>query len=260
MAVPVEQMEVSTSSLSRILGLTPRRIQDLVAQGTIPRGSRGRFILGHAAAAYTEYLRGLRGGDGPDFRVERARLTKIRADKEALELKKLEGSLVELDDVLKEMEDLVLIVRNRLLALPTKIGPEVHGAGSLPETVALLERGVYEALVELASCGDPGKEGPMGRDARNYLYKKAADQAMREAGAVLLEKLPRQLSEALKPGMSADGAAAAWKRTVDEVFASVGSDWVIRRAQEIGDEWDREAMLASITKKERATAPEGEGE
>lgn len=53
----IENFVIRTKDLSRLLGISSRRIQQLVALGVIPRQQHGSFNLLEAVQGYTKYLR-----------------------------------------------------------------------------------------------------------------------------------------------------------------------------------------------------------
>jgi hypothetical protein len=85
----------------------------------------------------------------------------------------------------------------------------------------------------------------MGTDARRFLYRKAAELAMKEATAVIAEKMKAFVREwgSLARTSSQEEAEAAWKAGVDKILDSMGPEWVLKRAREIGDEWDLDAEM-----------------
>ena len=84
--------------ISKLLDLTPRRVQHLANEGVIPRAEKGRYELVPAVQGYIRYLRERTiGKDGvviPDIAAERARLTREQADKMAMENATSRGELI----------------------------------------------------------------------------------------------------------------------------------------------------------------------
>ena len=48
--------EVSAGFLSGLLGITDRRVQQLAAQGVLPKASRGRYPMAGCVRAYVQFL------------------------------------------------------------------------------------------------------------------------------------------------------------------------------------------------------------
>lgn len=92
-------------------------------------------------------MRGMSSID--ELNRERARYTKIKADKEELKLKILQGEYVKADDVKKQWSDMAGNVRKKLLALEGRLPVQLENqrAGVICE---ILHREIYEVLGELA--------------------------------------------------------------------------------------------------------------
>lgn len=145
-------MIVNASFLGRIWGITMRRVQELGAQGVIPKKDRGRYVLGPACLTYAEYQRmNPSGGKGFDLTDERTRLTRFQADNEEMKKKQMSGELFPAESVLKLWERHIMDCRSRLLALPTKIAPVAYACKTIQEVQAATEKLVHEALNELKS-------------------------------------------------------------------------------------------------------------
>ena len=92
-------------------------------------------------------MRGMSSVD--ELNQERARYTKIKADKEELKLKILKGEYVKVSEVKKQWSDMAGNVRKKLLALEGRLPVQLEGmkAGNISE---VLHREIYEVLGELA--------------------------------------------------------------------------------------------------------------
>ena len=83
--------KVSVQVIARLLMISERRVQQLANEGVIPRTETRRYNLEESVQAYIQFLQGKNVGRGMadeqiDFHEEKARLTKIQADKAQLEL------------------------------------------------------------------------------------------------------------------------------------------------------------------------------
>jgi hypothetical protein len=91
--------------------------------------------------------------------VERA---KIAQQREAMELAKLRGELVEIAAVAQVVSEEYAAVRSKLLALPGKLAPQLAATSTAPECMALLTDGIIAALRELSAdtvTSEADKEG-----------------------------------------------------------------------------------------------------
>jgi len=143
----------TAKTLAELFDLLERRIQQLAAEGIIPRTKTGQYDFLGAVRGYVGYLR-KRGLDPDpveaDLYAQRARLTKEQADKAEMDNRKTKSELVPVTEAAKLLEKVVLALRSRILALPIKAAPHVHGCRSIAETKDALELSLHDALNELA--------------------------------------------------------------------------------------------------------------
>ena len=149
--------KVSVQVIARLLMISERRVQQLVNEGIIPRSESRRYSLEDSVQAYILYLQGKNVGKGLedegaiDFHVEKARLTKIQADKAQLELDEMAGELVKAEDIEKELYSKITDCKNRLLGIPSKAAPIVAAETSAGSCQKIISELVYEALEELSA-------------------------------------------------------------------------------------------------------------
>ena len=85
---------------------------------------------------------------------ERAKLTKLQAEKVTLELEQQRGNLIPAEMVILGWQGLLANARAKLLALPPKVAAQAVGADYV-EIEQLFRGVIYEALDELAGDGVP---------------------------------------------------------------------------------------------------------
>ena len=90
-----------------------------------------------------------------DYTQERAKLTRLQAEKVTLDLEQQRGNLLPLEMVIEGWQGLFANARARLLALPPKAAAQVIGMESYLEVEEVIRVIIYEALDELASDGVP---------------------------------------------------------------------------------------------------------
>jgi len=148
-------------TISKLLMLTDRRVQQLAAEGHIPKGERGQYELVPVVQGYIKYLRdrainGDVGEDGDD----RARLMKAKADIAQFEAERLSGQMLLREDVDAAVTGAFARVRARMIGIPSKVAPLVAAEENPAEVEGTIRRAVYDALNELADtsiadiCGD----------------------------------------------------------------------------------------------------------
>ncbi len=93
------------------------------------------------------------GTDTP--RNWRERKDRALALSEELKLAERRGELVERDVVKTTWAGLVASFRARMLAIPSKVAPQIAVPGKVPQAVEILAAAVHEALAEVAGDGLP---------------------------------------------------------------------------------------------------------
>jgi phage terminase Nu1 subunit (DNA packaging protein) len=152
---------VRVGKVAQALNLTPQRVQQLANEG-LPKEDRGKYDLGKCMLWYIRYLQAalekkavpMANGVYAGEREERVRLLRAEADLKEIELAKEQGQLVAIQDVEKEMTDLVLSTKARIMAIPPRVAPELVGESSRMVIQAKLEKEVKEALRLLARGDD----------------------------------------------------------------------------------------------------------
>ena len=90
-----------------------------------------------------------------DYTQERAKLTRLQAEKVTLDLEQQRGKLLPLEMVILAWQGQVANARAKLLALPPKVASQVLGMESYVEIEQAIRDIIYEALDELAGDGVP---------------------------------------------------------------------------------------------------------
>lgn len=138
---------VSVDKLARILGITPRRVQQFVLEG-MPRDGHGKYDL--AKCLLWVARRKVKDGEiegessqslSVSLRAQRERLIRAQADREELELAKARASVVPIETVREFITEHNRTVRQRILALPSRIAHLLEG-----ETRDVIEAKLDQAL------------------------------------------------------------------------------------------------------------------
>ena len=152
---------VGPEKVAQALNLTVSRVHQLVKEG-MPKEGRGSFDPVKCMLFYIRYLQAalekksvptLDGGFVGE-REERVRLLRADADLREMELAKERGLLVAIQDVEKEMTDLILTTKARVLAVAPRVAPELLGLTSRVMAHAIVEKGLKEALLQLSKRED----------------------------------------------------------------------------------------------------------
>ena len=141
--------------ISKLLDLTPRRVQHLANEGVIPRAEKGRYELVPAVRGYIRYLRdrsiGRDGEQSSDVASERARLTREQADRVAMENAKARGELIPAPLVQKSVERAFAAFGSRINAIPRKAVSRLKGCSGDAAREKILRNMIKEALHELSA-------------------------------------------------------------------------------------------------------------
>jgi phage terminase Nu1 subunit (DNA packaging protein) len=148
---------IGIKQLAVILNLTVSRIQQLVQEG-LPKKLRGKYDQDQCVDFYIRYLQALVEhksivGEGGEVlkneREERLRLLRADADLREIELARERSQLVAIEDVEKEMSELVLTTKARVMAVAPRVAPDIIGETSRVMIQAKIEKSLREALVHL---------------------------------------------------------------------------------------------------------------
>lgn len=158
-SVGIEGLEVSAHELGGLLDLTDRRIRQLARDGEIPRTRRGRYAVGPAVRAYKAYLEReiakARKGTGHQDYAER--LEAVKTERAELELAKMKHEVVDRAAVRAAWQEIAVLVRNRLLAVPAAISTPLAVENEKATCQAIVEREIHQALEQLSQATPSGE-------------------------------------------------------------------------------------------------------
>jgi phage terminase Nu1 subunit (DNA packaging protein) len=163
-------MEVALKEVAEeVFGFSDRHYRKLAKEKIVPPVCNGRIDLFSAAKALISYYRGLYESKGdPELKDQKARLERIRADREDLKLQKERADLVSVDLAIKSWGNVCQAIRGRMLSLPHKLAPMVQGCQTVPEAKEIIENYVHEVMKEIANPSlRLGNQAPGGRRSRN---------------------------------------------------------------------------------------------
>lgn len=133
------------------LGLSIKNLRLILMKLGFP--TRG-IDLDQVRLAYIHYLQEAAAGRNSDSQKkmndQRAELYRQQSRKAQMEADQLEGTLVPIDVMAKQLEEAVTAARAKLLSLPTKLAPKLVNKQKTVDVQAMLKDAIYEALNELA--------------------------------------------------------------------------------------------------------------
>ena len=153
------QTTYPTATIAKLLDLSPRRIQQLVTEGVIPRAERGRYALVPAVRGYINFLRerAVNADVGSDD-IGRHRARKLKAEADQLEMKsaQMRGELLPRGEVHHAVTGTLALVRSRILALPSTLAPLMAAEMTPAEALAPIKEACHDALDELGAIDIAG--------------------------------------------------------------------------------------------------------
>lgn len=160
---------VSTRELAIVLGLTTRRVQQLVQDGQFEPVKRGRFNLAKCVARYIEMKEEDVSSEEKERLEAELSIKKANAIMKVLEAKELQGKMHRSEDVAAMTEDLVYTIRGMLLALPGRLAIDVANTDDPAEAADLIRKEVYAIMEELSQYRyDPKKYEQRVRERRRW--------------------------------------------------------------------------------------------
>ena len=171
---------INTTQLARLLLMTPRHVNRMVADGVLTRATdddgtelRGRFEMVANVQAYIRHLQARNQHDEPGESVySRLRNDRMRDEGEMtrLRLAEIKGKLHRADDVEFAVTAMVSACRARLLAIPSRIATRLIGKRSFKEIYSIIYNEIVSALKELS-----------GYEAKKF--RRSSDQFLAQNGA-----------------------------------------------------------------------------
>jgi len=144
----------TVEQVAKLLNVTPARIQQFVELG-MPKAGRGRYnpaecmtwLLRHQQKQLQK--RGLATKDEPQSLLEaRKKHIEVQTEREALALAKERGLVIPISFYEQRVQDKFMAVKQRLLALPSTIAPQLEGETrtEIRHKLSVAIRGVLTAL------------------------------------------------------------------------------------------------------------------
>jgi hypothetical protein len=161
---------VPAHKLAQALNLTEQRVHQLVKEGVLRKEGRGQFDVIKCIREYIRYLQSLLETNAipPSEHQERVRLLRVQADLKEMELSKQRSRFVAVQDADKAVADLVRITTAQVMAMASRLAPELVGETSRTMVQAKIEKACRKTLARLASsrCADENANSSARRHPR----------------------------------------------------------------------------------------------
>ncbi|WP_313525436.1 DNA-packaging protein [Anaerotignum sp.] len=151
-------MEVNQKQLATILGVTDRRIRQLINEfGLFHNNEHGgkrekRYDLGKCVQEFIQYQVDAETNRGASLNKEQvsAEHEEIKKKISMLKLKRLRRQLHSADDVEEFLTSMLVNFRDRLLSIPQKTAPILASVDDVNKILEILEKEVCETIEELS--------------------------------------------------------------------------------------------------------------
>ena len=113
---------ITATTMAKLIDVTPRRLQQLVTEGVVPRVTKGKYELVPVVHAYIRYLREHRETEGePDENDPKRELDDLRVQKARMDLAKERREFLPVSVLEHYAGQIGAIVHAALEALPGQI-------------------------------------------------------------------------------------------------------------------------------------------
>ncbi len=168
------ETEVSVQEFADILGLSPRRIRQLVKEGVLEKTSQGGFLVCDSVQRYIAFRFGEPLTDEEISLEQEQREAEVllkvsKAQMAKMEVEELRGKMHRSEDVANMTEDLIYEIRGALMALPGRLAIDTAAAETPSEASDVVRREVNKVMDGLSKYRyDPEKYRECVRERRNW--------------------------------------------------------------------------------------------
>ena len=168
-------LEASPTGMQRLLNTSHVTVSKIQKAGHLEKIGAGTYDVIKSMMLYHSYLQGKAESGDIDYQEEKARLTKMQADKVEMDVLERAGELVEVAEVVEEWQSQLMDMKGKLLAIPSKLATLVTDMDNTAEIQELIDTYVREALEELQEY--EGNRGHKGKPKRGKGSSKATTEA-----------------------------------------------------------------------------------
>lgn len=155
---------MTKKELATAAGYTYRRLFDIDAQlpekkKLFVKAADGKYDLCTFVQRWVDYNVEKECGADMDLEDAKAVHEKVKIQKTQLEVAKMRGELVDVNQVRRLWATVAATVQQNLLRLPQKIGQQVFGLTSIETVCGIIDREIRGAMEAIADTPVPGQTG-----------------------------------------------------------------------------------------------------
>lgn len=148
-------MDLNRSEISAAFGVSMPTIDEWRKKGCPCHQSGKKWVFTVHKVSDWLRARDIESSGTLDLGQERAKLTKLQAEKTTIELEQTRGNLIPFELVVETWQGHIANARAKLLGLPPKVASQVLSMESYVEVEHVIRGIIYETLDELAGDGVP---------------------------------------------------------------------------------------------------------
>ena len=149
-----DSLHVNSDVMLEIMDCSPRMLTNMKKEGLLVQPVLGVYDLIPSLRNYLKKLKNKASASTADgvlnFQEEKARLTKMQADKAEMEVKEIAGELVRVEDLLNAWHEILMDCKGKILSITSKLATVVIDVDDPAEAQELIEFHLREALEELS--------------------------------------------------------------------------------------------------------------
>ena len=176
-----EETTVSTKEMAILLGVTMRRVQQLIQDGVFKTLTKGRLLLIDCVRGYIELITN-REKSEDEKKLDKAKMAaevKLKVAKATmaqLQADELKGKMHRSEDVQAFTQSMVDTIKQSLLSLPGRMSVELSLCETAEECSVIIKDTVKDVLRELGEFEyDPEKYEELVRERENMAEKAEDD-------------------------------------------------------------------------------------
>lgn len=182
---------VNSATIAACLGLTERRVRQLVDEGVISATKRNNALKFDLIQTVNDYIVAMREDAASKASLDvnerkliaEAEYRETKVAQEKYKLAEIEGTMHRSDDVRAATEQLVYSIRSMLVAFPGRLAVDVAAVKTAPEAERLIRDEVNRVLTELSQYRyDPDVYAQMVRERQGWREVDNDDEDIGEGG------------------------------------------------------------------------------
>lgn len=147
--IAIEKALVNADYLASALGVTRRRINQLIREKVLIRHENGEIPLLESLRRFYENKYRAEGATQGDYWQEKTKHEKIKREMTEINLAKIRNQMHDARNVEMVMTEMLTNLRTQLMGLPSKLAPQLDGKSKV-EIFAAMTKEIEEKLAELS--------------------------------------------------------------------------------------------------------------